>query len=289
MRIISAIFVILITPGLATPVAAQPEAAAEPALLASFEDVVAVLERDGVPHQVNAEQQFVTIPTRRNGFQGVMLIRWAATDGVLHFVQNMPLQVPEDRRSDLVDAMVRLNHVYPVPGLGFNHATSTTYYRMTVPIQPRGGLTDRELTTYFNYALQQAINLLPTVKAVIDGDVAPDQVVAWFFNDQQRRQLEFPSGRFATEVAGATWTLELDGKGGAKLLRDGTVMVQSSYVTAGNRVTINDTEGDLACEGSGVYQWQSGSDGLRFSKLDDSCEGRSEILSAGPWRPVKSD
>ncbi|WP_197443757.1 YbjN domain-containing protein [Maioricimonas rarisocia] len=288
MRITSATLVIVTMLGLASPVSAQPEAAGEPTLLTSFDDVVTILERDAVSHQANAEQQFVTIPTRRNGFQGVMLIRWAASDGVLHFVQNLPLEVPDERHSDLAEAMVRLNHAYPVPGLGFNHVTKTAYFRMTVPIQPRGGLTDREMTTYFNYALQQAINLAPTVKAVIDGDVPPQQALAWF-NEQQRKQLEFPAGRFETEVAGVTWTLELDGNGGAKLLRGGTAMVQSSYVTAGNRVTFSDTGGDLACESPGVYQWQSQSDGLQFSKLDDTCEGRSEILAAGAWTPVKSE
>ncbi|MFG0332061.1 MAG: YbjN domain-containing protein [Maioricimonas sp. JB049] len=288
MRITSATFAIITLLGLALPVSAQPESSGEPPLLTGFDDIVAILKRDAVPHQIHAEQQFVTIPTRRNGFQGVMLIRWANADGVLHFVQNLPLEVPEERHSELIEAIVRLNHAYPVPGLGFNHVTNTTYFRMTVPIQPRGGLTDQEMTTYFNYALQQAINLAPTLQAVIDGAVAPDQSLAWF-NEQQRKQVAFPAGRFEMKVDGTSWTLELDGDGGSKLLRAGTVMVQSSFVTADNRVTFNDTEGDLACDSPGVYQWQSVSDGLRFSKLEDDCEGRSSILTAGLWTPVKSE
>ena len=122
-------------------------------LINNFPGLVDVLSQDGLSFQKNDEQLSILIPTKKADFEGVLLIRWAARDGVIHFVQSLPIEVDTERLAELEEAIIRLNHALPLPGLGMNHAGPSLYFRLTVPLLPRGGLTPKDLRAYFNATL----------------------------------------------------------------------------------------------------------------------------------------
>ena len=146
--------------------------------IASFTDLVRLLERDGVPHQSDLAEMMVQIPTQRGPLDSVMLIRWQQSDGVIQFIQALPLEVPEDKLGALVDAVTRLNHVLAVPGFDVNHGRRILAYRLYLPIYPRGAVGATELQSMFSLAVKSAAELMPVLARVLSGAVKPEDVVA---------------------------------------------------------------------------------------------------------------
>ena len=103
----------------------------------NFDELVQILERDKINHKANKEESYAIVPINKGGLQAAQVIRWAANDGVVHFIQVIPLKFEKEQIPAIESAMIRLNHSYPVPGLGMNHENNTPYFRLTVPLLPR--------------------------------------------------------------------------------------------------------------------------------------------------------
>lgn len=149
-------------------VTAQDEPA-EPATLATYQDMLDLLNHDSVLLKADNARMSVTIPTKRKDLDGVMIIRWQQKDGVVQFIQTMPIEIPEDRVAAVESAMVRLNHAMAVPGFGLDHTNRMPYYRMVVPFQPRGFLQDNELRAFFQVTLKQAAEFYAPLKKIAAG------------------------------------------------------------------------------------------------------------------------
>jgi hypothetical protein len=158
-------------------VAAGQEPAKEPKLLTKYQDVLELLNGDSVLHQADNKNQSIRIPTKRKDLDGVMIIRWQQKDGVVQFIQSMPMEVPEERVKSVETAMMRLNHALAIPGFAINHENRLPYYRLVVPIQPRGGLQDNELRSYFQVTLKQAAEFFAPLKEVAEKGADPIDVV----------------------------------------------------------------------------------------------------------------
>ncbi|MEE2706860.1 MAG: YbjN domain-containing protein [Planctomycetota bacterium] len=159
------------------PIAAvgqEPEK--EPKLLTSYQDVLEVLNGDSVLHQADNKNQSIRIPTRRRDLDGVMIIRWQARDGVVQFIQSMPMEVPEERVKSVETAMMRLNHALAIPGFAINHENRLPYYRFVVPFQPRGGIQADEFRSYFQVTLKQAAGFFGPLKQVAEEGADPVEV-----------------------------------------------------------------------------------------------------------------
>ena len=262
--------------------AQQPEQApAQQSMeVTSFDDLVKLLSRDGINHQSNLEQKYVVTPTRKDPLNSVLVIRWAAPDGVVHFIQVMPVEIPEGRLPAIESAMIRMNHAYPVPGLGYNHEASTLYFRFTVPLLPRGKLTEQEVGEYFSYCVNQAASLLPTMEAVAKSEIDPADALAHF---NARAQSQLPAGTFKREFSGSTWTLTIAADGSVALARDDQPAVESKVTLQGNVLTFQDTGGPLAVEGAGTYTFTVDGATLTFQAQNDPGQGRAQVLTSGPW------
>jgi hypothetical protein len=152
--------------------------AADPALVKSYQDLLRLLDQQGVPHQTDASTKSVSISTERNGISGVQLIRWQDEDGVLQFIQSLPIEVPETQFGVVESAIARLNHGLAWPGLDLNYELRMLAYRLVAPILPRGSLQPREVQAYFELALKLATDLCPTLSRVVSGETKPADVVA---------------------------------------------------------------------------------------------------------------
>lgn len=147
-------------------------------LIASFADLIKLLERDGVPHQSDVAEMMVQIPTQRGPLDSVLLIRWQQSDGVIQFIQGIPLEVGDDKLGALVDAVTRLNHVLAIPGFDVNHERKILAYRLYLPIYPRGAVSAVELQSMFSLAVKSASELMPVFARILSGAVKPEDAVA---------------------------------------------------------------------------------------------------------------
>lgn len=262
-------------------VLAAQETPAGPAEVRSLEDLVAILEGDKINHDANLKEQYVVVPIEKDGLKAAQVIRWAANDGVVHFIQVIPLTFPKERIPAIESAMIRLNHSYPVPGLGLNHENNTPYFRLTVPLLPRKYLLENEVKEYFSYCVNQAINFSPTLSAIASGEVPPEKALEFQRSVIQRRL--GPLGAWNRDFGGSVWILVINVNGEATLRRDGEVVVDTLVTVEGNKMTFNDVTGALAVETKGIYSFKVEGKTMSFTVVDDVAEGRKQVLGSGPW------
>ena len=152
--------------------------AMEQSQITSYASLLALLERDGVMHLNHAVDQTVQIPTQRGQLDGILLIRWQEADGVVQFIQSLPVPVPEDKIPAMESAIARLNHALALPGLDLNHEYRSLVYRQTLPLFPRGYVMPDELQAMFRLCVKTASDVLPTLVRIIRGESQAVNAVA---------------------------------------------------------------------------------------------------------------
>ena len=65
--------------------------ATDPNRIASYSDLLDLLAREGVLHQARTEEKSVTVPTEKGTLDGMLLMRWQDSDGIIQFIQSLPL------------------------------------------------------------------------------------------------------------------------------------------------------------------------------------------------------
>ena len=262
---------------------AQP-APEDAALVQNFDALVELLNRDSVTHQTDVDEQYVVIPTEKGGMDSVFVISWAGEDGVVHFIHQMPIEMPKDKLNDVETAMVRLNHAMPVPGLGINHDSELLYFRMTIPIQPRGGMTPQEVRAFFSHTLSQSEEWRPVMSAVIKGEVSPESIVEYANSREEASSTpKFPGGTMKREFADSQWQIVFADDKTVNVIRGEAVVVESTFELKENKIRFSDTGGPMSVEGFGVYEWAVSGQQVTFKKLEDVSEGRAMLLTTGPW------
>ncbi len=261
----------------------QTETIAKPALISNFAELVTLLADDSVSHQTEANRNVVMIPTEKGPIDSKMVIRWAETDGYVHFIQPMTIIVPDDRIADVESAIARMNHGMPNPGLGLNHDIGNPYFRMTIPIMPQNGLTAAQVRSTFSRTLTEAAHLQRTIKAVVDKETAAKDVIS--FHQQLNTGIDkFPVGKYARKFTDANWSLSFESNGKVVLMKDDQEMVQSHFKARGATMVLSDPSGPLAVEGNGVYTWKLTSEGLVFRMQADETANRAKLLLSGVWK-----
>lgn len=147
-------------------------------MVASYDELVALLVADKVPHEPSPTERSVRIPTRGRGVDGVQVIRWQPQDGVVQFIQSVAGNLPDDRLPALAEAVARINHVLPVPGLDLGHETRILAYRVALPLLPRGSVSAEEIRACFRYAVRTASALAATLARVAAAEIPPEAAVA---------------------------------------------------------------------------------------------------------------
>lgn len=147
-------------------------------LVRSFADLLDLLKRDGVPHEVNVETSEVVIPTQRGPLDSVLLIRWQADAGVVQMIQPLTFEVPAERLPAMESALCRLNPALVVAGFEIAYERRRVGFRTTLPLQPRGGLLPDEIQTCFRITVKTAADFLPTLSRIASGIGKPQNVLS---------------------------------------------------------------------------------------------------------------
>ncbi len=270
----------------ATPAPAQESVAPPPAPveIRTFDDLVGLLKKDNVAHKIDKASKAVVLPIKKDDIEGVQVIRWADQDGVAHFVQTMSLKIPKERLTAVEAAASRLNHATPVAGLGVNYDDQTVYFRMSVPIVPRGGLSAAEVRVYFQHTLRQALRSRPAMDAVIKGE-SPETIVQFAANMEKKKNV-IPGGAYECTIDDAKWELKFTAQGEISVIREGKEVAKSKATFEGDKLTLVDQGGEASTEKVGVYQFSCDGRELTFRRVKDEAGGRAAILSSTLWRKV---
>lgn len=143
----------------------------------SFADLLALLQKDGVPHEVNLPSSEVIIPTQRGALDAVLLLRWQQDAGVVQFIQPLPFEIPKERIPALEAAICRLNPALVVSGFELAYDQRRVGFRTTLPFMPRGELTADEIQAYFRVTVKTAADFLPTLSRIAQGLSSPQNVL----------------------------------------------------------------------------------------------------------------
>lgn len=145
--------------------------------ISSYEELVRFFSESGLLHQAEPSEFLIKIPTRKDTLDGVMFIRWQANHQMVHFVQTLGFEVPDERLQPLALAMTMLNHVLPLPGFGINIGARQCYFRITMPLRPEGTITKKEIQGLFNIAVRTAAEQHQALRDVALGNADPTQIL----------------------------------------------------------------------------------------------------------------
>ncbi len=152
--------------------------ATDPNRIASYPDLLELLAREGVLHQARTEEKSVTIPTEKGALDGMLLMRWQESDGIIQFIQSLPLEIPADKIAAMESAIARLNHALALPGFDLNHEYRMLTYRQILPIYPRGYVHPAEIQAMFRVTVKTAADFLPTLSRILRGEGKLENIVA---------------------------------------------------------------------------------------------------------------
>lgn len=152
--------------------------ATDPNRIASYSELLELLAREGVLHQARTEEKSVTIPTEKGALDGMLLMRWQDSDGIIQFIQSMPLEIPADKIALVESAIARLNHALALPGFDLNHEYRLLTYRQVLPIYPRGYVHPAEIQAMFRVTVKTASDFLPTLARILRGEGTLANIVA---------------------------------------------------------------------------------------------------------------
>ncbi len=147
-----------------------------PQMLSSFEDLVAFLESQSIPHRVVQEEQKVVIPTRTKQREGELAILWGHEHSMIQCVHPLPFKVHEERMSEMESAIAWINHALMLPGFGIDHKNSYVYYRMNVPLRDHSASVT-ELEALFRTCVGTSSEFSGLLSEVNEGAVDGSEVL----------------------------------------------------------------------------------------------------------------
>jgi hypothetical protein len=98
-----------------------------------------------------------------------------------------------------------------------------------------------------------------------------------------------PLGKYVTTVKTpaslkGTWVVRFMKDGKYTITDNGAVVVRGHF-TSTSRIYLSNETGPAACPGFGVYGWKRTGTTLTFTKVSDSCAGRTAVLGH-PFTPT---
>lgn len=166
----------------------------QPKLLTNFSDLLNLLTKDKIPHQVDRQQQRVSIPTKSGVLEGELLIEWDVSNPIVQVIQPLPFLVPENRIAACESAIARINHALMLPGFGLNHASCLLYYRLSIPRRSDGSFPVDELQLLFRTAISAARDFYLPLAGVVLQEQNPENVIAVATAFQQNDPIYNPTG-----------------------------------------------------------------------------------------------
>jgi hypothetical protein len=116
--------------------------------IASFPQLVAFLNQNGVPHVADLAEQVLESPIVAPPLEGKIYARWDKEEPFLQLVMPMIHDLAMDRLAEVETAIGRTNNGIALPGFGFDYTRRTIYYRVTLPaIDPLPAATVRAMVS----------------------------------------------------------------------------------------------------------------------------------------------
>lgn len=146
--------------------------------ISSYQDLVNLLTHDGVAFTAEPQVQTVRVATQMRGIEGEQLIRFQDADGVMQFIQWMPItNIPLGAMPAMESAVSRLNHLLAVPGLDLNHQHRFVAYRVALPILSGQSVNADVVRACFRIAVKSGMDLVPTLRSIVSGELQPEGVL----------------------------------------------------------------------------------------------------------------
>jgi len=273
------------------PATKPASSSTEPQQIKSYADLVSAYKKLNIKIKSNDENQTLMFRTERSNFSGVMVVKWDHINGVCHFIQTMPFDIKKEDYSLFLEAAAKLNHGFLFPGIGLDMTRGGSYYRLSVPIEPRKYLFDFEISSYTNFTLNKASEFLPTLKKVINREVTVDDVIKvhqlymieW---RAERNAMAKLAGKYESDAINTNWTITFSENGKIGLFRDGKKVVESTYTVKGNQITVQDVSGELIAKEPGVYKFTIKDEQLTFTVVKDDAEDRVKVVTSKPWQRI---
>ena len=257
----------------------------------SYADLVDSFDDMKINFQNNEEASTLLFQTKRKNFEGVMVVKWDDRNGVMHLIQTMPLRIEKEKFSRFLLVAQKLNHGFLFPGLGINLDNGGTYYRLSIPVSPRGYILRKELETYTRFSINKAAEFLPTIKKAMNEEIAIDELIP-LHQKHLREMAAKPkstiklSGKFKRNAMDSEWELDFSKEGQVTLKRDGEKNVVSKITIEGTEYSFEDQEGTLKAAGIGTYQVALDGDQLTFRLKEDASKNSASLLTGGKWTAV---
>ncbi|MEC9091275.1 MAG: hypothetical protein VX438_01120 [Planctomycetota bacterium] len=260
---------------------------AENQKITSFRELCKAYEAQKIRFQKNDRNESLLFETRKGKFDGLMVVKWDAGSGVVHFIQTMPLTLKKDQVSLFLEISQTLNHGFLFPGISVNLENLGTYYRLSVPVAPRGYLFDYEVGTYTKFALNKAAEFLPTIELGLEKKIKVEELL--LFHQKKMRDLrsQFPMdlevhGKFVRHSGDVTWELDFTKSGVVRFIREGKVERVSDFEIVKEKIIFKGQDSTVENE-SGHYEIFLSNQKLTFRKSKDPVDSRSVLLTGGPW------
>lgn len=143
--------------------------------LYSFDDLLQIMQDDGVLHQADRPTRTIHIPTEIGDFEGVLMMRWLEHEGVIQMVHALPFLVPWKHRPVFVEGLNALNHALTLSGFSLHPTQGLPYYRRELPFAPRGWVFDEELRWWFGVSVDVVTTCTPPLKRLAAGELNVDE------------------------------------------------------------------------------------------------------------------
>lgn len=146
-------------------------------MLATYDDLLAFLRREGVSFREVRIHQAVEIPTQAPPVEGVLAILWQAEPALVQLIHPLPMAIPQEGMYAVADALLRINHALAIPGFGLNHAEASPYFRLVLPRHADDQLPESELQRAIRCVLTTLARFWTAVSAVALEGASPERVL----------------------------------------------------------------------------------------------------------------
>ena len=108
------------------------------ARLTKFDDLLAYLRENNVPHKADPAGLSVELPLATPANAGSVYVRWEKDLPYVQVIYPFVGEVPDARVPDVESAIVRVNNTIKLPGFGYEHGNHIIYMRLCVQLYDEG-------------------------------------------------------------------------------------------------------------------------------------------------------
>jgi len=137
-------------------------------LISSFEELKAQLASENLPFREVDGEQAVSFPTRLGDIDSILHIRWEPTPGVVQFIQPLPMTVSPERRTDIGQALHRINHQLALLGFTLNEAEGIIAFRAQAMMSGGQGLHPGMIGLMIRTSIETAATHWPGLRAIAE-------------------------------------------------------------------------------------------------------------------------